>query len=409
MKRFTIIFTALILCVSNVVMAQKMTRKMESAAEKYVKAWVRADPGMSEGKRSSEAREEAMKILKGRKVLEVDAATEKKLKKREEVVSDAQLNSGLDGIKELKDKETDLLRTLVASGKLKGEPRLLIHRLISFKNNELKKAKAQELSDARAAREDALRDLYKHFKSRSAELNKPPINSTELALPEELVKFNEDTDWLFLGGPLRKYTTKKGRLVFIEPVGDAEGKAFAITDLGNVVTLDATIYLKKVLENEAKLNKLPQPTPADEKKEANKNDPSVADEYDAKVGTQLRKMLQLVAKNSKDNRKMARTLAEVGIVGDDAVSVSKDGSQKAKWHFLGDRVKADVGNGKFVIIIAPFVGSDGSHLAVLNDGVLARLKPAQVKQITDALEQAPKPTPKPPKKKDNKEEDFVPQ
>jgi len=358
-----------------------ITSKMERAAEKYIKMVLKEFPEKAEGLSSTKARKKMYEEMAKSKILTLDGATQVKLKDRDEVVTDPQMQTMIKNLEGDDSKETKFLLTLAANERIKGEAKLLIFRLMGQIDVARKKQAKEDLKQAEEDKKKAMADIFEHYQTRVKELGRMPADAEELALPESLAKI-DGKDWIYFGTRL-KLGVGKARVLLFDPNASPAGGTVALTDKGSIVNLkheEMMAHWNKVKDKPApKPNVAPKPTPE------NQPAPVVDAEYDKKVKEQFTAVFKKVVDKRNVTQIWPVSLEEAGVEEKSLTQDSPDGTEKKPWIYVASKAKLAVSKTQFIILAAPYPSGGNQHYVALSDGKVVTMSGAEFKKVEAAL------------------------
>ncbi|MGB0992537.1 MAG: hypothetical protein ACPG32_08710 [Akkermansiaceae bacterium] len=368
MKKHFIFLATLILCLTQ---AHARSNALEREMEDYARDLIRAHPEVAGEKKTRTAREDVFKEAKNAKLLDLTKAQEKKLRKREALVTDGVYKTAIKNMKLLNSKDPEIIFLLKYAEKqgIKPVEKTLAHRLL---DNKYKKA-AAKAAEARGKRMHAVMAKYAAYKQTNG---KPPASLDDLELAEENKQFvdpatGDKHDWIYIGHLGARLKTNNTHVVLAEPIPLGANRVCGLDD-GNIVQFTNSGikgHLEKIQESMKNGTAKPAPNkpdpdtptpPSEEKKKpAKPAHPALP---------QLKSIMAkyMTYKRANDGNH-PKSLDDLKLSDDEKQYTPPEGGDKEDWIFLGDESEISVGNGVRVVICSP-KASKGIRIVGLSDG-----------------------------------------
>lgn len=355
MKMLLMLCATLLICAPPSFAARQ--NALEKEMEDYARDFYRKHPKAAGDKKIRDAREDLYKKAKAEQVLELTKKQEKKLRKREDLVTDGAYKTALNQLKSLNSKDPDVTFLIEYSEKEKIKPaeKLLAHRLTL---NTYKKAEAKAIED-RSKRMYAVMAKYTEYKSANG---KAAGSLADLNLPEDCKQFvdpatGNKSDWIYIGHLGARLKSSDSFIVLAEPLPLGDSRVCGL-DSGKIVKFKES-SIKEHLE---KLAKTPAGEGSDDKKtsvSSGGNHPGIP------ALKQLMKKYRIYKQLHSNTG--PKSLSDLDLTADEKQYQDPDGGAKSDWIFLGEKSKIKGQDGVAVVIVAP-KPYQGNRIAGLSDG-----------------------------------------
>ncbi len=361
MKSSLLILTAM--AALSVSMHAAGQNALEKEMDDFARDFFRAHPEAAGELRARAAREKMIKDAKSSRILELNKATEKKLRRRDEVVRPNTYADALTRLKSLnsKDPQIAFLLKYAEKEKIKTAEKLLAFRLAQ-------RLYIKAITDAADTVNKHLAIiLAKYSDYKKANNGKAPANLDALKLPEECKKFvttqGEKTDWIYFGhlGALLK--TKDSHVVIATPAPLGSLRPCGL-DNGHVIGFENE-QIKSQLDKIAKAIKEGTTAPGG----ANNNHPAAS----ALAG--LMKKYRIYKELNNDNE--PSSLADLNLGDEHKQYTDPASGEKSDWIFLGKSSRISIGNGIKVVVVSPKAHA-GFRLVGLSNNKMSTVKEAEI-------------------------------
>ncbi|BDS05337.1 hypothetical protein NT6N_03770 [Oceaniferula spumae] len=358
----------LMFCLTILLSATALQAARENALEKemedYARDFYREHPDAAGDKKSREAREDLVKKMKGAQVLDLTKDQEKKLRKREDLVTDGTFKTALDQLKALNSKEPDVTFLIAYAEKEKIKPaeKLLAHRLIQHTYQSA----MQKATEARGQRMYQVMAKYTEYKSANG---KAPASLAELNLPDDCKQFVDPTtgakkDWIYIGHLGARLKANESHIVLAEPEPLGEARVCGLDD-GKIVNFKES----SIKEH---LDKLANATPSGDGDSSGANVPTGSNSNHPGFATFKSLMKKYKIHKQLNGGRAPESLSDLDLTDEEKQYTDPDGGGKSDWIFLGDKSKIKNGDGTACVLVSP-KAYKGVRLIGLADGRTATI------------------------------------
>ncbi len=361
MKSSLLILTAMAALSGSIHAASQ--NALEKEMDDFARDFFRAHPEAAGELRTRAAREKMVKDTKSSRILELSKATEKKLRRRDEVVRPDRYTTALTRLKSLnsKDPQITFLIKYAEKEKMKMAEKLLAFRLAEHLYKQAVTHAAGTVNKHLAI------ILAKYSDYKKTNNGKAPAKLDALDLPEECKKFitsrGEKTDWIYIGHLGARLKTNDSHVVIAtpEPLGAIRPCGL---DNGHIISFEneqIKSHLDKIVES-AKNGATAQGG-------GGNNHPAAG----ALAGLMKKYRIYKELNNDKE----PSSLADLNLKNEHKQYTDPASGEKSEWIFLGKSSRISIGDGIKVVVVSPKPHA-GFRLVGLSNNKISTVKEAQI-------------------------------
>ena len=336
---------------------------LDKEMEDFARDFFRAHPEAAGELRTRAAREKMVKDTKSSNILELNKDTEKKLRRRDEVVRPDRYATALTRLKSLdsKDPQITFLIEYAEKEKIKNAEKLLAFRLAE-------RLYMKAAADAAGMVNKHLAIILANYSDyKKANNGKAPANLDALKLPEECKKFitsqGDKIDWIYIGQLGARLKVKDSHVVIAtpEPVGASRPCGL---DNGQIVSFEneqVKSHLDKIVASIK--------GGATAQGGGDNNHPA--------AGTLAGLMNKYRIYKELNNDKEPSSLADLNLKDEHQQYTDPASGEKSAWIFLGKSSRISIGNGIKVVVVSPKPHA-GFRLVGLSNNKISTVKEEQI-------------------------------
>lgn len=357
--------------------AQARSNALEREMKSYVRDLLKAHPEVYDGKKERDVREDMIRKATKAKLLELSKEEERRIRKHDPLVSDADFNKAFSDIKAMvkkSDVEINFLVAYAEEPKLKTVQKALAYRL---SKGALKKLNIRSNS----LRNDRMMAVMVRYTEYKDEHGKAPTTLADLKLAEENSQFinpvtGKKSNWIYIYHPTLRLKAQGSFLVLVEPESP-NGTTLCGLDKGSVIGI-----------SEKKLR--PQVDNVLKKLEEAKKNPAKKTQQPANAKSQ--KTIQsivskLQAYKNENDGSFPNDLSELTLAEDEKQYTNPENGEKTDWYYFGNSDQFRINKDKFIVLMSP-KAYRGGHTVVLSDGKVGLIAAAQASRIIKKMKPA---------------------